>query len=304
MTERLRIGFAGVGLMGHGVARNILERGGHALSVLGHRNRAPVEDLLRRGAREAADMAELAAEADLVFTCVPSSAEVEALVDGPRGLLAGLRPGTILVDCTTADPEATRRIGARVAAQGGAMIDAPLGRTPKEAEEGRLSTYVGGDAQIIARVRPVLETYADTIVVCGGLGAGTTAKLINNSIAVGTCAVIAEALATASKLGVDMDALCDVLSAGGANGRMWQMMMPWVRAGDDSHLKGPLRIAAKDMRTYARMAEGAGVAAFIAQAISQTYRLALNEGHGERFMPVLPGILADLNGAPIRTLEG
>lgn len=304
MTERLRIGFAGVGLMGHGVARNILERGGHALSVLGHRNRAPVEDLLRRGAREAADMAELAAEADLVFTCVPSSAEVEALVDGPRGLLAGLRPGTILVDCTTADPEATRRIGARVAAQGGAMIDAPLGRTPKEAEAGRLSTYVGGDAQIIARVRPVLETYADTIVVCGGLGAGTTAKLINNSIAVGTCAVIAEALATASKLGVDMDALCDVLSAGGANGRMWQMMMPWVRAGDDSHLKGPLRIAAKDMRTYARMAEGAGVAAFIAQAISQTYRLALNEGHGERFMPVLPGILADLNGAPIRKLEG
>lgn len=304
MTERLRIGFAGVGLMGHGVARNILERGGHALSVLGHRNRAPVEDLLRRGAREAADMAELAAGADLVFTCVPSSAEVEALVDGPRGLLAGLRPGTILVDCTTADPEATRRIGARVAAQGGAMIDAPLGRTPKEAEEGRLSTYVGGDAQIIARVRPVLETYADTIVVCGGLGAGTTAKLINNSIAVGTCAVIPEALATASKLGVDMDALCDVLSAGGANGRMWQMMMPWVRAGDDSHLKGPLRIAAKDMRTYARMAEGAGVAAFIAQAISQTYRLALNEGHGERFMPVLPGILADLNGAPIRTLEG
>ena len=304
MTERLRIGFAGVGLMGHGVARNILERGGHALSVLGHRNRAPVEDLLRRGAREAADMAELAAGADLVFTCVPSSVEVEALVDGPRGLLAGLRPGTILIDCTTADPEATRRIGARVAAQGGAMIDAPLGRTPKEAEEGRLSTYVGGDAQIIARVRPVLETYADTIVVCGGLGAGTTAKLINNSIAVGTCAVIAEALATASKLGVDMDALCDVLSAGGANGRMWQMMMPWVRAGDDSQLKGPLRIAAKDMRTYARMAEGAGVAAFIAQAISQTYRLALNEGHGERFMPVLPGILADLNGAPIRTLEG
>lgn len=304
MAERLRIGFAGVGLMGHGVARNILERGGHALTILGHRNRAPVEDLLRRGAREAADMAELAAGADLVFTCVPSSAEVEALVDGPRGLLAGLRPGTILVDCTTADPEATRRIGARVAAQGGAMIDAPLGRTPKEAEEGRLSTYVGGDAPTIARVRPVLETYADTIVVCGGLGAGTTAKLINNSIAVGTCAVIAEALATASKLGVDMDALCDVLSAGGANGRMWQMMMPWVRAGDDSHLKGPLRIAAKDMRTYARMAETAGVAAFIAQAISQTYRLALNEGHGERFMPVLPGILADLNGAPIRTLEG
>ncbi|MFO0292593.1 MAG: NAD(P)-dependent oxidoreductase [Rhodospirillales bacterium] len=304
MTRHFRIGFAGVGLMGHCAARNILERGGHALTVLGHRNRAPVDDLLRRGAREAADMAELAAGADIVFTCVPSSAEVEALVQGPRGLLAGMRPGMVLVDCTTADPVVTRRIGAEIAARGGAMIDAPLGRTPKEAEEGKLSTYVGGDAATIARVRPVLETYADTIVVCGDLGTGTTAKLINNSITIGTCAVIAEALATASKLGVDMNALCDVLSAGGANGRMWQMMMPWVRAGDDSHLKGPLRIAAKDMRAYTRIAENVGVAAFIAQAINQTYRLALNEGHGERFMPVLPGILAELNGGTIRKLEG
>jgi len=183
------------------------------------------------------------------------------------------------------------------------MVDAPFGRSPREAEEGRLSTYVGGAPDDIERARPILESLADTIVVCGGLGAGTTAKLINNSIAIGTCAVIAEGLATAARLGIDMAALQAVLAAGGVDGRMWRMMQPWIEAGDDSHLKGPLRIAAKDMRFYNRLAEDAGVATPIAQAISQTYRLALNQGHGERFMPVLPGIIARLNGAEIRPLD-
>jgi 3-hydroxyisobutyrate dehydrogenase-like beta-hydroxyacid dehydrogenase len=81
---------------------------------------------------------------------------------------------------------------------------------------------------------------------------------------------------------------------------MWQMMEPWIRAGDDTHLKGPIRIGAKDVRTYGRMAENAGVAIFIAQAVNQTLRLTLNQGHGDRFLPVLPGILAELNGAKIR----
>jgi 3-hydroxyisobutyrate dehydrogenase-like beta-hydroxyacid dehydrogenase len=183
------------------------------------------------------------------------------------------------------------------------MVDAALGRTPKEAEAGRLSTYVGGAPEDVARVRPILETYADTIVVCGGLGAGTTCKLVNNSITIGMCALIAEGFATAAKLGVDLNALADVLSAGGADGRMWQMMMPWIREGDDSHLKGPFRIAAKDVRFYNRMAEEAEVATPIAQAINQTYRLVLNQGHAERFMPVLPSILAELNGAKIRDLD-
>ena len=304
MSDRPRIGFAGVGLMGHGAAKNILEKGGYPLTVLAHRNRAPVDDLVGRGAKEAADVAGLARAADIVMLCLPSSVEVEALVYGETGPMAAMRPGMVLVDCTTADPTVTRRIGADLAARGCAMVDAAMGRTPKEAEAGTLATYVGGDPAVVARVRPILETYADTIVVCGELGAGTTCKLVNNCITIGTCAIIAEALATASKLGVDMSALCDVLSAGGANGRMWQMMMPWVREGDDSHLKGPLRIAAKDMRFYNRMAEAAGVASFIGQAVNQTYRLALNEGHGERFMPVLPGILAELNGGRIRELGG
>ena len=161
----------------------------------------------------------------------------------------------MLIDATTADPMVTRKIGADLEARGVAMLDAALGRTPKEAEAGKLSTYVGGDAAVLARVRPILETYADTIVHCGGLGAGTTCKLVNNSITIGMAALFAEGFATAAKVGADLNALCDVLSAGGADGRMWRMLEPWIRSGDDSHLRGPIRIAAKDVRTYSRMAD-------------------------------------------------
>jgi 3-hydroxyisobutyrate dehydrogenase-like beta-hydroxyacid dehydrogenase len=303
MNGKPRVGYIGVGLMGHGAARNILEKGRYPLTILAHRHRAPVEDLVGRGAREARTPAELAEASDAVFLCLPSAVEVEATVYGEGGLLQAMRPGAVLVDSTTSDPALTRRIGADLAARDVAMLDAALGRTPKEAEEGRLSTYVGGEAEVLARVRPILECYADTIIHCGPLGAGATSKLVNNCITIGTCAIIAEALATAAKLGVDLAKLGEVIEAGGANSRVWQMIAPWVREGDDSHLKGPLRIAAKDLRFYNRMAEDAGVATFIAQAASQVYRLALNQGHADRFMPVLPGILAELNGAKIRDLD-
>ena len=300
MSAKPRIGFVGVGLMGHGAARNILEKGGYPLTILGNRNREPVDDLVRRGAVEAKSADELAERSDIVLLCLPSSAEVEAIIYGENGLLAGLRSGCTVIDTTTADPTVTRRIGADLATLGITLMDAALGRTPREAEEGRLSTYVGGTPEDVARVRPLMETYADTIVHCGPLGAGTSCKLCNNSITIGMVALIAEAFSTAAKAGVDFDALCDVISAGGADGRMWQMVQPWIRDGDDSRLKGPIRIAAKDLRTYSRLAEGSGSAIFISQAVSQTLRLALNHGHADTFLPRLPGILAELNGTKIR----
>ena len=297
-----RIGYIGVGLMGHGAAKNILEKG-YPLTIMGHRNRQPVEDLVGRGATEAETAAEVAQTSDVLFLCLPSSVEVEAVVNGDRGVAAGARSGLIVVDCTTADPEATRCIAAELSTKGVRMIDAPLGRTPKEAEEGKLSTYVGGDSEVIAEIRPILECYADTVIETGELGSGTTCKLVNNFISIGTSAVVAEAVATAAKLGVDLKTLYEVVSAGGATSAMFQMMMPWVLEGDASKLKGPIRIAAKDLRFYTKMAEGAPMAAFIAQACNQVYQLARITGHSERFMPVLPGILAQLNGGSIRDLD-
>ena len=301
MAEETRVGYVGVGLMGHGAAKNILERGGYDLTVVGHRKREPVEDLVNRGASEASSVAAAAAVVDIL--CLPSSNEVRAVVYGDHGVIEGCREGLIVVDSTTADPTVTRQVAQDLAERGVRMVDAPLGRTPKEAEEGKLSTYVGGDPETIAAVRPVLQSFADTIVETGPIGTGTTCKLVNNFISIGTSAVIAEAVATASKLDLDLSKLHEVVSAGGANSAMFQMMMPWVLSGDDSHLKGPVRIAAKDMRTYGALAQQAGMASFLAQAANQVWQLALNQGHGEKFMPVLPGILAQLNGGRLREFE-
>ncbi len=301
MTAQSRVGYIGVGLMGHGAAKHILLKG-HPLTILGHRNRAPVEDLVAQGATEAHSPAEVARASDVVFLCLPSSVEVEATVLGETGVLEGLRPGTILVDSTSADPTSTRRLGRILAERGIGLVDAPVGRTPREAELGKLSTFLGGDPAHVARVRPIVECYADTIIEAGELGAGHTLKLVNNFISIGTSAVIAEAVATASKLGVDLRKLYEVVSAGGANSAMFQMMMPWALEGDDSRLKGPIRIAAKDMRTYCRMAEAAPAASFVAQACSQVWQMALAQGHGERFMPVLPEIVARLSRGHVRDL--
>jgi 3-hydroxyisobutyrate dehydrogenase-like beta-hydroxyacid dehydrogenase len=296
-----RIGFIGVGLMGHGAAKNILEKG-YPLTVVGHRNRRPVDDLVARGASEGRSAAAVARDSDILFLCLPSSVEVEATVLGAGGVLEGAHAGLIVVDSTTADPNSTRRLAEALRAKGVRMADAPLGRTPKEAEAGTLSTYVGGEPEVVAAIRPVQQCFADTIVEVGALGAGHTLKLINNFMSIGNCAIIAEAAATAAKMGVDMKKFHAVISAGGANSKMFQMVAPWLLEGDDSHLKGPLRIAGKDLRFYTKLAEQAQVACFIAQAVNQTLQLCNARGHGERFLPVLPGIIAELNGTKIRDL--
>jgi len=299
--EKQRIGFVGVGLMGHGMAKNILERGRYPLTILGHRNRGPVEDLVRRGAREARDLVTLAAECDVVITCLPSAIEMEAVYLGPGGLKEGARRGTIFIDATTNEPDATRSVGAALGAVGCTLVDAALGRTPKEAEIGQASTYVGGDPKAIEAVRPILATYADTIIVCGDLGAGATCKLLNNAIGMGLLMMMSEALATAAKLDVDLAALSDVLSAGGVNSGMWRAIRPWVLDGDVGGLLATIRTGAKDIRAYSQMADAAGVAVPVAQAVNQAFRGVINQGHADAYLPILPGIVAALNGAKIRS---
>ena len=131
-----RIGYIGVGLMGHGAAKNILLKG-YPLTIMGHRRRDSVEDLLGRGAREAKSVADLVRSSDVVFLCLPSSVEVEQLVYGEGGLLESAAKGTIVVDSTTADPRSTQRIGADLAKRSIRMADAPVGRTPREASARR-----------------------------------------------------------------------------------------------------------------------------------------------------------------------
>lgn len=289
------VGFIGVGLMGHGMARNILEKG-HPLTILGHRNRQPVDHLLGRGAKEASSPAEMARACDIIFLCVPSSRQVEALIEGENGILAGARRGQIVIDTTTADPNSTLRLGQLLAARDIRFVDAPLARTPKEAEEGRLNVMVGAEPELFEEIRPVLETFAENIFHIGPLGTGHKIKLINNFIALGNASIVAEAVTAARKVGIDLDALYKLISAGGANSNIFQMIMPWVLNGDISRMQFAIRNAQKDLRYFANMTSEAAIVGSVAPAVHQTFSLAAALGHGEDFVPQLVDVLGELNG--------
>jgi 3-hydroxyisobutyrate dehydrogenase-like beta-hydroxyacid dehydrogenase len=147
VIEKPVVGFIGLGLMGHGMAKNI-RQAGYGLWVRGRNNRKPVESLLSMGAGEAASPKDMAAKCDIIHICLSSSEQVEDVVCGEDGILAGARPGLIVVDTSTADPGSTVILAKELTAKGAHMVDAPLGRTPKEAEEGRLDAMLGCDLHL------------------------------------------------------------------------------------------------------------------------------------------------------------
>lgn len=295
----MNIGFIGLGLMGHGMAANILKKG-FPLTVLGHRNRQPVEDLVERGAQEAKTAAELARGADVVILCVTGSPQVEDALTRPGGLLEGAHEGLTVVDSSTGDPEATLKIDEAVRARGARFMDAPVNRTPKDAEAGRLTILAGADADTLAAVRPVLEAFSEAIYHLGPVGAGHQAKLIHNFIAQGTAAVLAEAFCTAAKVGLNLKAFAELCTLSGAFSKTFERIVPFVLSGDDTGQMFALRNAAKDMRYYSRLAQNAPSTAFVAEAVHQTYVLANNLGHGDKFVPHLFDVLGEINGVKVR----
>ena len=184
MEKKPVIGFIGLGLMGHGMAKNI-RKGGFELWVSGRSNRKPIESLLSMGAKEAASPREMAAKCDIIHLCLSSSAQVEGVVRGEDGILAGARPGLIVIDTSTSDPGSTLKLAAEMEAKGAHMVDAPLGRTPKEAEEGKLDAMVGCDESIFQSVSPVIECWAATVTRIGPVGSGHKMKLLMNFIGIG-----------------------------------------------------------------------------------------------------------------------
>ena len=289
-----KVGLIGVGLMGHGIGKNILAKG-HQLKVLGHRNRKPVESLIGLGATEAKTAREIAETCDVAILCVTGSPEVEDAVYRADGLLAGVHSGLIVADCSTAEPGSTLKVAASIMAKGGRFADTPLTRTPKEAEAGKLGVMTGGDDATVAALRPIIECFADTIVHAGGVSSAHTLKLINNFISLGTAAVVAEAIAAAHKGGVDMTALKDIVMAGGAASVMFERLIKVPLADDDSAARFAIRNGAKDLRYYTNMTEMMPAVSFVGEAVHQSFLLAMNLGYGDRYIPRMITMLTELN---------
>lgn len=297
MTKK-KVGLIGAGLMGHGIGKNIVTKG-YELTVLAHRNRAPIDDLIAKGAKEGKSPKAIAEASDVVFLCVTGSPQVEDTIFRKDGLLEGLKRGMIIADCSTAEPSSTLKVAEAIHAKGAHFVDTPLVRTPKEAEEGKLGLMTGGDEKVLKELRPILECFADTIIHAGGVGAGHTLKLINNFIAIGTAAVVAEGITAAVKAKVDMKALNDIVMAGGAKSVMFERLIKVPLNDDDSAAKFAIDNARKDMRYYTNMAETMPLSAFVAEAVHQTLVLAANHGYGGKYVPRLVNLLCQVNGVKL-----
>jgi 3-hydroxyisobutyrate dehydrogenase-like beta-hydroxyacid dehydrogenase len=293
-----RIGFIGAsGLMGHGMAKNLLARG-HALTLAVHRNREGVADLLAAGASEAATPAAVAAASEIVFICVTGSPQVEAAVGAADGLLAGARPGLVIVDCSTSEPDSTAKLRETCAQAGVLFVDAPLTRTPTEAEAGKLNCMVGADDATFARLEPVLRAFCENVFHVGGPGAGHIVKLLNNFIAQAICTATAEAFAVGQRAGIDPRKLVDIVSMGAVNSGIFQMMSKTL-SGDLGALKFELDNARKDIRYYTHLAEGLAIPAIVGEAVHQSLVLASALGHGKKYVPSLVEAQQQLTGAKL-----
>jgi len=292
-----RVGFVGLGLMGHGIAKNIVEKG-WPLAVVGHRKREAIDDLVKRGATEVSTPRELAECCDVVVLCVTGSPQVEAVIDGPDGLASAGRE-LLIVDCSTSEPASTMRLAAALAPAGITLIDAPLGRTPKDAWDGTLDVMVGGAPEIVARAQPILEAFAGRVIPTGPVGTGHTMKLLNNFLSMGYAALYSEALMIGAKAGLKPAVFDSVIRGGRMDCPFYQTFFKYVIERDRNAHRFTLVNAFKDVTYLAGFAQALGVANPVGAAVRNSFAMAIGTGHGEDYVPMLSDIVAEMNGTSL-----
>jgi 3-hydroxyisobutyrate dehydrogenase-like beta-hydroxyacid dehydrogenase len=291
--EHEHIGFVGTGLMGHGMAKNIVEKG-YPLTVTAHRNRAPVEDLIARGAQEAS-LEDMAGVANIVFLTLPGSPQVAEAV---ARMAPVLKPGSVVVDCSTSDPTVTERLARELGERGIDFADAPLSRTPKEAWEGTLDCMVGATDAVFARLQPIIATWAGKIVHIGGVGDGHRMKLLNNFLSLGYAALYAEALALSNKVGIPTATFDSVIRGGRMDCGFYQTFMGYALEGNREAHRFTLANAYKDLRYLESMANAATVTTTMASAAKNSFAGAMAQGGNgaEDYVPHLTDFIARANG--------
>lgn len=292
------IGFIGIGLMGQGMAKNIVEKG-FPLTVMAHRNRKPLEALVAAGAREAKTPREIAENATIIFLCVTGSPQVESVIRGPDGILAGAKPGTVVVDCSTSEPGSTLTLAAELDAKGLILCDAPLGGTPAQAALGQLSAMVGASPEAFSRIKPVCEAWAQKVVHLGPVGDGHKMKLLNNFLSLGYAALYAEALTLGDKIGITPQTFNSVLSGSRMDCGFYQTFMKYVLERDRNAHQFTLVNALKDVRYLEATANAAGVPNPIGSAVKNAFAAPVAAGKGEDYVPMLSDWMASQVGVSL-----
>jgi len=287
--------FIGLGLMGTAMCQRLLDLD-YPLTVVANRSRTNIDAAIARGAKEVASAREVAAASDIVMLCMDTSASVEGRMYGADGVIAGLRKGATVIDFGTSLPGSTREIGAAMANAGGNYLDAPLGRTPAHAAEGKLNIMCAGDLSVFAKVQPVLGDLGENVFHLGALGSGHTIKLINNFFGMTVANAMCEAFAMADQTGIDRQKLYDVMSAGPLHCGMMDFVKGYAIDGDPAQLAFSVRNARKDVGYYAAMSENAGAESIMSGPAKQALGLATAHGYGDRMVSQMVDFYAELLG--------
>lgn len=254
---------------------------------------------MERGAKEAASLAELAAGSTVVVLCVTAAEDVESVV---TEMLPSLAPGSVIVDCSTSDPTVSLRVAGLLAQHDVGYADAPLGRTPKDAWEGKLDIMVGADDTVFQRIRPIVATWTGKIIHIGDVGDGHRMKLLNNFVLLGMGALFAEALVIAQKVGISPEKFDSVIRGGRADSGFYQTFVAYAKDGDRNSHIFTLANAYKDLRYCEAMANSMGLTTPLASAAKNAYAGAVATGGDgkEDYVPHLVDFVAAANGVDRR----
>ena len=297
MSER--IGFIGLGIMGRGMARNLLKAGFNVR--VWNRTPARMAELAAEGAATAKDPADVAAQCDLLITCVSDTPDVEAVLLGanPPGAIHGLKPGSLVIDMSTISPHATRALAEKLKAKGVEMLDAPVSGGSEGAAKGTLSIMVGGEAEQVARARPAFEAMGKAITHVGGHGDGQMVKLVNQILVVGHALAMSEALLFAQAGGLDLQKTLDAVKAGAAGSWMLSNRGPQI-IERDFRPGFTIDLQQKDVRLVLAAADQMGVPVLGTSLIFNLYRTLQADGLGGDGNHALVKALERLAGIEVR----
>jgi 3-hydroxyisobutyrate dehydrogenase len=296
MDQRERVGFIGLGIMGRGMARNIL-KAGFPLRVW-NRTASRMDELAAEGAGPASSPGDLAFHSDIIITCVSDTPDVEQVLLGEGGVIHGARPGSLVIDMSTISPRATQRIAAHLAERHIHMLDAPVSGGSEGAARGTLSIMVGGDVTQFERALPVFQAMGTTITHLGPIGAGQTTKLVNQILVVGHALAMSEALLFAQAGGVDLRKALEAVSGGAAGSWMLSNRGPQILARD-WRPGFTIDLQQKDLRLVLQEADRLGVPLPGTALIHQLYRTLQARGLGHEGNHALIKALENLAGIEV-----
>lgn len=272
----MKIGMIGLGIMGKPMAKNLL-KAGYDLTVT-NRNQSVAQELISAGAK-AADNSEIGTHCDLVLTMLPNSPQVKEVMLGEDGVAAYMKPGSAYIDMSSINPIASKEIAAELAKKGVEMLDAPVSGGEPKAIDGTLSFMVGGKKEVFDQYRHVLEAMGSSVVLCGDVGAGNTAKLANQIIVACNIQALSEAMTLAKMAGVDSELVYQAIRGGLAGSAVMEAKAPMMMQGNDKPgFKIDLHI--KDLNNALDCAHAAGAPLPMTASVQEIFHWLHNNGFG------------------------